>query len=242
MYWCRSALRMTIGLMLGVAAGAATIPIDRYDVVQTPGSGFGCWFHNYTGTLTDTRRTVSGSVICSPDGGHIFNYSGGSGTLNDGLVDTTHLLLTRADDRGKDLKPEITVYLDRVATINQVKIRNGTSSFTSVASVTVEFNGSGVSFVNPSPEILGDFTLDLSSTALAGVATNKITLKKFSAAWAYGEIDQFGIGEIEVDGTDVVVGPTTKDQCKENGWKQYRGFKGPFKNQGDCIQFVITGK
>lgn len=36
-------------------------------------------------------------------------------------------------------------------------------------------------------------------------------------------------------------GPTNKDQCKKGGW---RNFTVPrtFKNQGDCIQFVNTGK
>ncbi|HEX7101597.1 MAG TPA: hypothetical protein VF201_03025 [Nitrolancea sp.] len=34
--------------------------------------------------------------------------------------------------------------------------------------------------------------------------------------------------------------PTSKDQCKNGGWQQ---FDNPhFKNQGDCIQFVNTGK
>lgn len=36
-------------------------------------------------------------------------------------------------------------------------------------------------------------------------------------------------------------GPTSKEQCKQGGW---RSFTVPrtFKNQGDCIQFVNTGK
>lgn len=34
--------------------------------------------------------------------------------------------------------------------------------------------------------------------------------------------------------------PATKDACKNGGWS---GFSGrTFKNQGDCIQFVNTGK
>jgi hypothetical protein len=35
--------------------------------------------------------------------------------------------------------------------------------------------------------------------------------------------------------------PTDKEQCKKDGW---RAFNQPreFKNQGDCIQFVNTGK
>jgi hypothetical protein len=31
--------------------------------------------------------------------------------------------------------------------------------------------------------------------------------------------------------------PTSKDQCKNGGWRNYPGFK----NQGDCISFVATG-
>ena len=35
-------------------------------------------------------------------------------------------------------------------------------------------------------------------------------------------------------------GPTNADQCKNGGW---RSFDSPtFKNQGDCIQFVNTGR
>lgn len=33
--------------------------------------------------------------------------------------------------------------------------------------------------------------------------------------------------------------PTSKDQCKDNGWKNWTP---RFKNQGDCIQYVNTGK
>jgi hypothetical protein len=31
--------------------------------------------------------------------------------------------------------------------------------------------------------------------------------------------------------------PTSKDQCKNGGWRNYPGFK----NQGDCVSFVATG-
>jgi len=37
--------------------------------------------------------------------------------------------------------------------------------------------------------------------------------------------------------------PTDKDQCKKDGWMTlFRHDGSPFKNQGDCIQFVNTGK
>jgi hypothetical protein len=31
--------------------------------------------------------------------------------------------------------------------------------------------------------------------------------------------------------------PTTKDQCRDGGWRAF----GVFKNQGDCVSFVATG-
>ena len=37
--------------------------------------------------------------------------------------------------------------------------------------------------------------------------------------------------------------PTSKDQCKKGGWQLLSRLDGtPFKNQGDCIQYVNTGK
>jgi hypothetical protein len=37
--------------------------------------------------------------------------------------------------------------------------------------------------------------------------------------------------------------PTSADQCKKGGWMTvYQANGSPFKNQGDCIQFVNTGK
>ena len=36
---------------------------------------------------------------------------------------------------------------------------------------------------------------------------------------------------------------TDKDQCKQSGWDSiFRGSGGVFRNQGDCIQYVNTGK
>jgi hypothetical protein len=37
--------------------------------------------------------------------------------------------------------------------------------------------------------------------------------------------------------------PTSKDACKDGGWQFLTRADGtPFKNQGDCIQYVNTGK
>jgi len=131
-----------------------------------------------------------------------------------------------------------------MVTVNQVRLLKGNNSFTCITGAAAEINGTTLPFSNLSP-IGGDcrsVILDLSSTPLAVVPTSQITLKSFSASFFGSSIDQFGIGEIEVDGTDVILSPTAKDQCKDGGWKNYEGADGPFKNQGDCIQFVETGK
>ncbi len=52
----------------------------------------------------------------------------------------------------------------------------------------------------------------------------------FSVSWS-----------LELDPSFVVA--TDKDQCKDGGWQNVRRADGtPFKNQGDCIQYVNTGK
>jgi hypothetical protein len=52
------------------------------------------------------------------------------------------------------------------------------------------------------------------------------------------DADHDGVG----DACDAEIGPPTgKDQCKDGGWIAF-DFPKTFKNQGDCIQFVNTGK
>lgn len=229
---------LTIALALSVGASAATLQITSYDIEQTPVSGFGCWFHNFTGTITDTGHTVSGSVICSADGvGHVLNYSNGSGTLNDGAFDTTHLLLTRIDDQGQPMQPVITLHLGGIHTINEIRLLKGSNSFTEITGATVQIGGTAIPI---SPTSIGgdplSVLLDLRATTLAGLPTNQLRLMGFSASFFGSPIDQFGIGEIEVDGTDVVLSPTTKDQCENGGWKNFG-----FKNQGQCVKYIEIG-
>jgi len=71
---------------------------------------------------------------------------------------------------------------------------------------------------------------DLYSAASGG------PIEKFSAS---GEnLGGFGVG-----GRDLVIvpGPVAVDQCKNDGWSTFQ-FPRIFKNQGDCVQFVETGK
>jgi hypothetical protein len=51
----------------------------------------------------------------------------------------------------------------------------------------------------------------------------------------YDDLHTVTSGELSVH--DAPALPSTRDQCKNGGW---RGF-GVFKNQGDCVSFVATG-
>jgi len=70
----------------------------------------------------------------------------------------------------------------------------------------------------------------------------------YSASSLSGVIEEFSpsgedLGGFGQDGRDLVVvpGPVTKDQCKAGGWRDF-GFPRAFKNQGDCVSYVNTGR
>src|SRR5262245_45835757 len=79
----------TVALSLAANAHAGQAVIVSYDIQQVPRSGFGCWSHDYNGTIINTGRTVSSAVICTPDGNQLADYSGGTGTLADNLFPTS---------------------------------------------------------------------------------------------------------------------------------------------------------
>lgn len=58
-----------------------------------------------------------------------------------------------------------------------------------------------------------------------------------------GYYDLLTIGDCTLDGSgNLAVGPPTgADQCKNGGWQTFNAPR-TFSNQGDCIQFVNTGK
>jgi hypothetical protein len=64
----------------------------------------------------------------------------------------------------------------------------------------------------------------------------------FSTVYRYdGEtgafINSYGSGRRGTLGLTFTPFPTSKDQCKKDGWRAFG-----FKNQGQCIKFVNTGE
>jgi hypothetical protein len=185
----RYAFPLVFALVLVFAASATggTITIGSYDILHTPPSGEGNWYHAYDGTIT-------------PEGGGLYTYTGGSGTLNDGVIgasaDVTHLFYTFAG-------PVITLHLPGQYTVNSILLYGGTIADNyipgSLTGVTVTMGGISVALTS-TPVHTGclsgfcDDLFTLSGTALDGVADNVIVLSGVVSA------TYFSITEIGLDG------------------------------------------
>lgn len=96
---------------------------------------------------------------------------------------------------------------------------------------------------------LGGNFYDPYANALANYGAYEVTSISVvvDASWAAGDSEQ----AVDIDNTLInstlftyeVPQPTNKDQCKDGGWEDLARADGTtFKNQGDCIQYVNTGK
>ncbi len=48
------------------------------------------------------------------------------------------------------------------------------------------------------------------------------------------------VDNTDVNGTVYDYEPTSKDDCKGNGWQNFTNPPGPFKNQGQCVSYFAT--
>lgn len=175
------------------AAVAAPITITGYDIANAQVSGSGGWAHSYTGTIA----TVSGSVA---------NYSGGSGTLNNGIVETNEQS-TQLFNYPSNSSPVITLFLDGFYSINSLLISGGNFLNNTIPGelygLDLSINGVTASFTTTAQGFSqnGRFADDLvtvNGSALAGLVTNQIVLSGFDSRWGN---NVFSIAEIQVDGT-----------------------------------------
>ncbi|HWS88075.1 MAG TPA: hypothetical protein VN282_13985 [Pyrinomonadaceae bacterium] len=89
-----------------------------------------------------------------------------------------------------------------------------------------------------------DATIVNSSTGLGGL---RIVAGFGAGAWDnfIGNVDAFTVGVGSNSTTydfELYSTPSNKAQCKNGGWATFNPPAGPFKNQGDCIQYFNTGK
>jgi hypothetical protein len=94
--------------------------------------------------------------------------------------------------------------------------------------------GTGYHYQNPYGDVQANF---------GNMAVTELFLVT-DGGWAVGGTQNVSFDNVNVDGTVYPFDtPTTKDQCKNGGYLNYEGGNGqPFRNQGDCIQFVNTGR
>jgi len=192
------------------AATSEPIPVVSYDILQTPRSGWGCWTHQYTGAMVDVGRTVSGSVVCSPDGNQIANYTGGSGTLNDGLPPTStseHLFVMRPGDDGLPIQPQITLRFADPVFVDRIVVHGGSSAFAGgIDSATVRIGDQQATITSTpagTPNPLGvpsDDILELTGTDLSTIPTTEATIQDVVTSFFGSPFDQLAIAEITVEG------------------------------------------
>jgi hypothetical protein len=84
-------------------------------------------------------------------------------------------------------------------------------------------------------DIWVDGVLRASAVPFRQPAENVYTLQAYGCPWASGPI--------YVDDISITTAPAAKDECKLDGWMSLTRSDGSeFRNQGDCIQYVNTGK
>jgi hypothetical protein len=103
------------------------------------------------------------------------------------------------------------------------------------ATLTGTETGTGDLTTSPFPVVI-QFTVTAGTGALAG-ATGEIVLTGTSRGpGAIGDV-------FAMTGTLTTPVPTDKDQCKKGGWQNLADDQGePFKNQGQCVSFVMPAK
>ncbi len=167
--------------------------ITSYDVANARESGFGCWTHVYD----------DDGIVANGDG--TSNYSGGSGTLNDGLLGTSHLdtqLFCVSDS------PSITLHLDSATNVSEIKLfsfdtllnripGNLVSVDVTIGDVTVLVTANGFGPATLTQSNSNELLLLLDS-GLTSVAAETVTLSGFQATGSWS--DFFSISEITVAG------------------------------------------
>ena len=179
---------------------AFAVTVTGYDVVNARPSGFGSWGHDYNGTITDN--------------GSLRNYTGGSGTMNNGVVENSHLItqLFVVDDH-----PVITAHLDGTYNISKIELYGGNFPGNSIPGILTGWTvGIGLTSQHYTSTAFGNniceagfcsdyVTLNGDQQA---IATNQIILSSFETQNSYPD---FSIAEIEVfgQGTASVPEPAT---------------------------------
>jgi len=83
----------------------------------------------------------------------------------------------------------------------------------------------------------GTVTLEVTDSPTGDLMRVAMTDRSPGDCSALGMAIDLRVTSGDVTVVDAQSFPTSKDQCKNGGWRNFPGFK----NQGDCVSYVATG-
>jgi hypothetical protein len=190
----RTLSKLLLAGLLSVSAAqvfASPVSISSYDITNANLSGYGGWSHTYSGS-------ISGST-----------YTGGSGTLNDGIFGTSH---TNTQLFSIPSQAFITLHLNGVSTIDTISLfsfGNGNGIPGNITGFDVTINSITQSFLSTAfgPSALNgnlqNELVSLTGSLLSGQASNTITLSNFTAGGGWSSY--YSVSEITLDGNSTAV-------------------------------------
>jgi hypothetical protein len=196
-------LVVTLSMLLcgvGQSRAGIIIPVGSYDIFDGRPSGFGGWANSYTGTISPN---VDGTV----------NYTGGAGTLNDGVLptDASNSQLYYTSDDSVTVLHLAGGPFD-VASIDLFGFNNGNGIPGNITEVAVTIDGVteqlptvGFGPVNSSEGYLVNAELVLTGTALASLPTSTIDIQVTGTQGS--DLAFYTIGEVQVGGTAAATVP-----------------------------------
>lgn len=186
-------------LLSAGAASATPITITGYDLFNADVPGTGGWNHVYTGTTTPTTGTLA-------------TYTGGTGTLADGIFSGTAASNTQLFFNGTNNPTSITLYFDQAYLLNTIDLYGGDhgSSGNSIpgalngfdimiGAMTQNIVTTGFGPASSRTRNLINDRADLVTAGLSNIAVSSLTLSNFTA-YEFSPSRRFSISEIIIDG------------------------------------------
>jgi uncharacterized delta-60 repeat protein len=149
---------------------------------------------------------------------------GGKVTTDVGGLDLALALVLQPDGKlvAAGLSEDPSTFENRAVLVRYLSDGRLDPAFGTEGKVTTDFGG----------DVDGAFALVLQPDGKL-VAAGAVDATSFAA--------DFALARYESGLVPRVGSPTNKEECKHNGWRTFT-IPRAFKNQGDCIQFVNTGK
>jgi hypothetical protein len=226
-------------LLANTAPAAAANPLLCFDGTTDTANGEtgGLVFGGVCTILPGGTSASLNNTVAGPDGQYSGVYYAVSDISGDLLTSITQLSFDYTGSAATAGSPRISLPID---TNN-----NGTFDFYVFISAShcgigghVDINNAGCLVFYTSGPISGqswaDFTANGGGTWRVATDTVPILVADDVGLWTVSNVE---LGQAPVETA------TAKDECKNGGWSDLTREDGSsFKNQGDCIQYVNTGK